>query len=134
MAGWGLAGTPQDLTPAAVGVLAVTLLVGVVLVYCVLLCLSASAFWFIHLQATLDIFESIFQAARYPVAVYPGWLQTFLSAVVPVGFAVSVPAEALVGRLLPTTLAAACALAACWLAFSRLVWRASLKRYTGASA
>jgi ABC-2 type transport system permease protein len=56
---------------------------------------------------------------------------TFL---VPVAFAVTVPAEALTGRLTLQTVAGAAALTALFLTMTRAVWRLGLKRYSGASA
>jgi len=58
-------------------------------------------------------------------------LITFL---VPVAFAVSVPAEALTGRLTLPSLALAAAVAAGMLLVARIVWSTGLRRYAGASA
>jgi ABC-2 type transport system permease protein len=68
------------------------------------------------------------------VDIYPGWLRFTLSTVVPVGIAVTVPAQAVAGRLdaigVVTTAAAA---AVAW-SFSRWFWKQGLRAYTGASA
>jgi ABC-2 type transport system permease protein len=53
---------------------------------------------------------------------------------VPVAFAVTVPAEALTGRLNAATLLGAIALAAALLALARWFWFFGLRRYSGASA
>jgi ABC-2 type transport system permease protein len=53
---------------------------------------------------------------------------------VPVTFAVTVPAEALTGRLGGTTLLGAIALAVVLLVASRLIWLRGLRQYSGASA
>jgi ABC-2 type transport system permease protein len=68
------------------------------------------------------------------VGVYPAWLRTGLTFLVPVAFAVTVPAEALTGRLTGLTLLGAAGLALALLLLSRWVWRTGLKRYSGASA
>jgi ABC-2 type transport system permease protein len=57
-----------------------------------------------------------------------------LTLIVPVAFAVTVPAEALTGRLDWPTALAALGLAALLLIVSRVVWRIGLRRYSGASA
>jgi ABC-2 type transport system permease protein len=57
-----------------------------------------------------------------------------LTLIVPVAFAVTVPAEALTGRLDWPTGLAALGLAALLLIVSRVVWRIGLRRYSGASA
>ena len=48
--------------------------------------------------------------------------------------AVTVPSEALVGRLSATMLAATAALALALLAASRIFWRLGVRHYSGASA
>ena len=81
------------------------------------------------------IFRSMYQAGRWPVGIYPGWLRVTLTAIVPVAFAVTVPAEALAGRLTAANLALACAVAlASWRFVSRWFWQRGLRRYSGASA
>jgi ABC-2 type transport system permease protein len=61
-------------------------------------------------------------------------LRAFLTFVVPVAFAVTVPAQALTGQLGPGTSLLAIAVAAAFVLGSRLFWRIALRRYTGASA
>jgi ABC-2 type transport system permease protein len=80
------------------------------------------------------IFWSVYSAGRWSVSIYPGWLRWLLTAVVPVAFAVTVPAEVLTGRLSAPVLLAAVGLAAAGLAASRAFWRAGLRHYSGASA
>jgi ABC-2 type transport system permease protein len=76
----------------------------------------------------------MYAAGRWPVGIYPGWLKWILTVVVPIAFAVTVPAEAVAGRLGLETLLGAIALATALLAFSRWFWKQGLKRYSGASA
>ncbi|MPZ26949.1 MAG: ABC transporter permease [Micromonosporaceae bacterium] len=132
--GWGLAGLTHPVGPAAAAAFLLTFLLGVVLLYCLLLSLSVSVFWFVRVDAMIEVFDAVFQAGRYPVGIYPGWLRIILSALVPVGFAVTVPSEALAARLTATTLLLVVALAAGWVGLSRWLWRRGLRRYSGASA
>ena len=113
---------------------AVTLVSGAAIVYSVWLALASSAFWFVRVENVLMIFYSLYSAGRWPVRIYPGWLRLALTAIVPVAFAVTVPAEALVGRLEPATLATAVGLAAACLFASRRLFLFGLSRYSGASA
>lgn len=53
---------------------------------------------------------------------------------VPVAFAITVPASALTNRLTPQVSLGAAALTLVALLLSRLLWRAGLRRYSGASA
>ena len=76
----------------------------------------------------------MYEAGRWPISLYPGWLRFGLTFLVPVAFATTVPAEALTGRLDTPTLFGALALAAALLVASRLFWRTGVRHYSGASA
>jgi ABC-2 type transport system permease protein len=80
------------------------------------------------------IFQSMYEAGRWPVGIYPGWLRVMLTFLVPVAFAVTVPSEAVVGRLTPVELLGAVGLALALLVGSRLFWRIGIRYYSGASA
>jgi viologen exporter family transport system permease protein len=110
------------------------LLVGAVIVYSFWVILASLSFWFVRVENLLVIFQSMYEAGRWPISLYPNWLRFGLTFIVPVAFAVTVPAEALTGRLGPSTLLGALGLAALLFALARLVWRLGLRRYSGASA
>ena len=110
------------------------LLCGGVMIYTFWLMLTSTAFWVVRVDELVNLFQGVYAAGRWPVGVYPPWLRTGLTFLVPVAFAVTVPAEALTGRLTAPTLAGAVALAVALLLLSRWVWRTGLKRYAGASA
>ena len=71
--------------------------------------LATSAFWLVRVENILMIFQSMYEAGRWPVSIYPAWLRFALTFIVPVAFAVTVPAQALTGRLSWLTLAGASA-------------------------
>ena len=112
----------------------VTLLAGVTIIYSFLVILATCAFWFVRLDNVLQIFQSMYEAGRWPIGIYPPWLRSILTFLVPVGFAVTVPAEGLVGRMSASTLAVALALAIVMPLVARRFWRFGLKHYSGASA
>jgi ABC-2 type transport system permease protein len=68
------------------------------------------------------------------LGVVIGWLRFGLTFLVAVAFAVTVPTEALPGRLTWHTCPGATALAAALLVVSRLCWKVGLRNYSGASA
>jgi ABC-2 type transport system permease protein len=113
---------------------AVMLLAGGVIVYSFWLILASLSFWFVRVENILVIFQSMYEAGRWPISLYPGWLRFGLTFLVPVAFATTVPAEALTGRLDTPTLLGALALAAALLVASRLFWRTGVRHYSGASA
>jgi ABC-2 type transport system permease protein len=117
----------------AVG-LAVALLSGAVIVYSFFLILATFAFWFVKVENILVIFQSMYQAGQWPVGIYPTPLRLTLTFLVPVAFAVTVPAEAAVGRMSPMTLLFAVGLAAGLFMGARWFWRIGIRHYSGASA
>jgi ABC-2 type transport system permease protein len=110
------------------------LLCGSLIVYSFFLILATLSFWFVRVENILVIFESMYEAGRWPISIYPGWLRYGLTFIVPVAFATTVPAEALTGRLTPVSLLGTIGLAALLLVVSRAFWRLGLRRYSGASA
>jgi len=111
-----------------------TLAAGGVIVYSFWLILASLSFWFVRVENLLEIFRSMYEAGRWPVSLYPGWLRFGLTFIVPVAFATTIPAEALSGRLSTQTLLEALGLAAVMFALARLFWKLGLRRYSGASA
>jgi ABC-2 type transport system permease protein len=113
---------------------AVALICGTAMIYSFWLMLTSIAFWVVRVDEMINLFEGVYAAGRWPVGIYPGWLQGLLTFLVPVAFAVTVPAEALTGRLAASNFALAIGLAGALLLLARLVWRTGLRRYAGASA
>jgi ABC-2 type transport system permease protein len=113
---------------------AAALAAGGLIVYSFWLMLATLSFWFVRVENILVIFQSMYEAGRWPVSLYPRWLRFSLTFLVPVAFATTVPAQALSGRLTGRTLLGAGALAVLLLVVSRLFWRAGVRRYSGASA
>lgn len=120
--------------PLDVAAFVVLLTLGTLLVYAFWVILTAGAFWFVRMGEIHELFDGVFRAGSYPVTVYPRWLRWSLTFVVPVGFAVTVPARSLTGRLDGATVALAVAVTAGALTLARLVWRAGLRRYGSASS
>ena len=113
---------------------AVAIAIGTVLVYCFWLIVTTGAFWVVRMEHVLELFEGIYQTGRWPVGVYPGWLKYSVTFLVPVAFAVTVPAEALTSRLHLGTFLLAVGFAIVLFAFTRWFWRFGLRHYSGASA
>jgi ABC-2 type transport system permease protein len=132
--GVGIAQVGEQVRLVDAATFAVTLVCGLLLVYSLLLVLSTLSFWFVRVENLLAIFWSFLDAGRFPVDVYPGWLRITLSTIVPIGIAVTLPAQAIAGRLNPgeLILMVVGTLAMWW--FAGWFWRRGLRSYTGASA
>ena len=112
----------------------ITLAAGVACVYALLLTLVTLAFWFVRVDNILAIFWAFTDAGRFPIDLYPGWLRFTLATIVPIGIAVTVPAEAISGRMSLETFIGMLAGTAFSVGFASWFWRKGLKSYTGASA
>lgn len=113
---------------------ALALVCGGLMIYSFWLMLTTGAFWVIRMENIIELFQGVYAAGRWPVGIYPDWLRSTLTFLVPIAFAVTVPAEALTQRLTIETLAGAALFTAFLLLLARWVWTRGLKRYSGASA
>jgi ABC-2 type transport system permease protein len=130
----GLTGVKRSVGPSDALAFIFALGIGMVLVYCFWLIVTIGAFWVVRMEHVLELFEGIYQTGRWPIGVYPGWLRYSVTFLVPVGLAVTVPAQALTSRLHWQTMLVAVGFAAALFAFTRWFWRFGLRRYSGASA
>jgi ABC-2 type transport system permease protein len=112
----------------------IAFLLGGVMIYCFWLIVATGAFWVVNMWHVAELFDGLFQTGRWPVGIYPGWLRISVTFLVPVAFAVTVPAEALTSRLDWQTLLLAAVFAVVLFAGTRWFWRFGLRRYSGASA
>ena len=110
------------------------LLLGACLLYCFWLILATGSFWIVDMWFLQNLWEGVFQTGRWPIGIYPGWLRYSMTYLIPIGFAVTVPAQALTDRLRWTTVGIAIGFAVALAAFTRWFWRFGLRRYSGASA
>ncbi len=125
---------PGSLGAAGAAAFLVALVLGAAMVYCVWLLITSAAFWVVRVDEIVELFMGIYQSGRWPVTIYPDWLRIGLTFLVPIAFAVTVPAEALTGRLTAETLGFAALFALALLGATRWVWRTALRHYSGASA
>ncbi len=130
----GLVMLGAAVTPWSVLTFLITLACGVACVYALLLTLVTLSFWFVRVDNILAIFWAFTDAGRFPIDLYPGWLRFTLATIVPIGIAVTVPAEAISGRMSLETFLGMLAGTAFSVGFATWFWRKGLKSYTGASA
>ena len=124
----------QGVGPAQVLAFLALLLLGAFLLYCFWLIVATGAFWIVNMWYLAELFDGLYQTGRWPIGVYPGWLRYSMTYLVPIGFAVTVPAQALTSRLHWPTVLVALGFAVALSAFTRWFWRFGLRRYSGASA
>ena len=124
--------TETDMTDTAFFLIALS--TAAVIIYSFWIILATLAFWFIRIENILQIFWAMYIAGRWPVGIYPDWLKWILTVIVPIAFAVTVPAEAMTGKLQIETLLASLLLALILAFVSRRFWLYGIRFYSGASA
>ena len=114
---------------------AMLLLAGIAMVYSFMMVLATFTFWFVKLDNILVIFNTMFgNAGSWPITIYPGWLRVSLTFIIPIAFAVTVPSEALLGRVTWQNVLLTFALATLFVLVARKFWTYAIRHYTGASA
>ena len=107
---------------------------GAVVVYSFWLCLVTLTFWYTRISNIEQLVWQAFEAGRYPIEIYPGWLRGVLTYVIPIAFIITVPAQALAGKIGLNFLIVAFAVSLIFGLLSSAFWRYGLKHYTGASS
>jgi ABC-2 type transport system permease protein len=123
----------QALTLAHLATFLIALGTGVAILYALLLALAGLVFWSPGFLFTW-VFDAVFQVARYPVGLYPGWLRLMLTWMVSVGIMTTVPAQALTGELPTGMLIGSGVVATALLIGASVLFRSGLRRYASASS
>lgn len=134
VAGWGMGRMETSVRAVDVVAFLATLAAGSVLIYCAWLLISTGAFWFVRMEMVQELFHGVYRAGQYPVTIYPIWLRTILTFVIPIGFAVTLPSEALTRRGTATWALVMAGFTVVAFTATRAIWRIGVKRYSGASA
>ncbi len=134
VAGVGLA--RDGATPGVLDVIqaVIVFLAGFVLVACVWAALSYMAFWTHSVSTVIMFFQDVMQAGRYPVTFFPGAVRVLFTALVPLAFATTFPAQAITGGISWWLVSGSVAFAAIVVGLLRLLWRHAIRRYSSASS
>ncbi len=133
LAASGIALSGRGLSVAALASFVLSLTAAVLLLYALMLTLMALAVVLTGAEALDEVGFGVAELARFPVQMYRNPLQTVLT-IVPVAFLTTFPARALLGRLDPIMLLVSPMVALTSVTLATLLWRRSLRSYTGASA
>jgi ABC-2 type transport system permease protein len=107
---------------------------GSMIIYSLWIVLIALTFWFTKFDNNVTILQALLDSGRYPATVYPAWLRIIVTFIIPIAVATTVPLQALRGDLGPSQvfLFIIISIVSFWVASK--VWKAGLKRYSGASS
>ncbi len=132
--GWAVSGIMATTSWLEAATFLIAVSCGAVILYCMWMMVAAAAFKWIRVDDTVGLLNGLFQAGRWPVTIYPGWLRLTLTFVVPLAFAITVPAESLSSRLTGGTMVLTLVVTGVMLLITRLAWQRGVRNYSGASA
>jgi ABC-2 type transport system permease protein len=107
---------------------------GAAIIYSLWIVMIAFTFWFVKFDNNVTILQALLDAGRFPATVYPPWLRLIVTFVVPIAVATTVPLQALRGDLHGWQVLLFLGVGAASVLVAARVWRAGLKRYSGASS
>jgi ABC-2 type transport system permease protein len=107
---------------------------GAMVIYSLWIVLIAATFWFIKFDNNVTILQALMDSGRYPATIYPGWLRVIVTFVIPIALATTVPLQALRGDLNGWQMLLFLGVSAASFLVASRVWRAGIKKYSGASS
>ncbi len=107
---------------------------GAIIIYSLWIVLIALTFWFTKFDNNVTILQALLDAGRYPVTVYPVWLRIIVTFIIPIAVATTIPLQALRGELNFSRVLMFIAIGIISFLAASQVWKAGLKRYSGASS
>jgi ABC-2 type transport system permease protein len=133
---WTYAFVRMGQPPSLPGSLAalVLLVVATSLLYSLWILTVSAAFYVVKIDNLTNLFNSIFDAARWPVEVFRGVIRWVFTFVIPLALMTTFPAQAMLGRLSLAALAWSVVGGGAFGWLARRVWLSSIARYTSASS
>jgi ABC-2 type transport system permease protein len=107
---------------------------GSVILYSLWVVMIAATFWFTKFDNNVTILQALLDTGRFPSTVYPTWLRVIITYLVPIAVATTIPVQALRGELDYSQILLYVGISiVCFIVASR-IWKAGVKRYSGASS
>jgi ABC-2 type transport system permease protein len=129
---WGFRVLGRTPTIGAIGQASVAMTAAVVVLYSLWMLTVSAAFYVVRIDNLSQLFSAVFDAARWPIGVFPRIVRLIFTFVLPLALMTTVPAQALLGTLSGWKLAGSLAGAALAFGVSRAVWKTSIAKYTSA--
>jgi ABC-2 type transport system permease protein len=107
---------------------------GTIVIYSLWIVLIALTFWFTKFDNNVTILHALLDSGRYPATVYPVWLRIIVTFIVPIAVATTIPLQALRGDLNIGQVLIFFFVGVFSFILASQVWKAGLKRYSGASS
>ena len=120
--------------PRALGASVLFLLLAIVVLYSFWILVVSAAFWVVKVDNLSYLFQSLFDAGRWPITIFKGALYYVFTFVFPIALMTTYPALALLGKLTVSRALLACVGGIVFAAVARAVWGRALRMYTSASS
>jgi ABC-2 type transport system permease protein len=131
---WAAAEMGERVSIVAVLAFLVAATAGMVVLYCLYLSVTTLSFRVIRAEEMLQLLEGLYESGRWPVTIYPTAMRATLTFVVPLAFAITLPAEVISARASPVASGWAVLAAVVAATITRRIWRWGIRNYSGASA
>jgi ABC-2 type transport system permease protein len=126
----------SDSTPNILNIFYFIILIicGVLVIYSLWVVLVALTFWFVKFDNNVTILQALMDSGRYPATVYPPWLRLIVTYLVPIAVATTIPLQGLRGELNGVRVLIFIGVALAAFLVATQVWKAGVRRYSGASS
>ncbi|MCL4867381.1 MAG: ABC-2 family transporter protein [Anaerolineae bacterium] len=131
---WAISQLETRPQPLTVLYFIILCLCALLILYSLIMLLITSAFWFVQLENIMELLFTFYEAGRFPVTIFPGWVRVILTFVVPIAFITTVPASVLLARLDGLFVVYAAGIAAALFIACILFWNYAIRHYSSASS
>lgn len=107
---------------------------GAAIIYSLWIVMIAFTFWFVKFDNNVTILQALLDTGRYPATIYPPWLRLIVTFVIPIAVATTVPLQALRGELSGGQVLLFLGVGLVSVLVAARVWKAGIRRYSGASS
>lgn len=107
---------------------------GTIIIYSLWIVLIAFTFYFTKFDNNVTILQALLDSGRYPVTVYPVWLKIIVTYLIPIALATTIPLQALRQDLDTLQVILFLGIGVASFVLASRIWKAGLKRYSGASS
>jgi len=107
---------------------------GTLVIYSLWIVLIAFTFYFTKFDNNVTILQALLDSGRYPVTVYPVWLKIIVTFIIPIAVATTVPLQGLRQELSQSQVILFMGIGVASFLVASQIWKAGLKRYSGASS
>jgi ABC-2 type transport system permease protein len=130
----GISMAGDAIAPVQILIFVLLAISGMIVIYSIWIVLIALTFWFTKFDNNVTIMQALLDSGRYPVSVYPVWLRILITYVIPIAVATTIPLQGLRGDLNFGRVLIFLAIGISSFLVASRVWKAGLKRYSGASS